>query len=84
MISVKQAREALCQDADMEMTWTGKRGEMIKMREISGNPDEVIDIPPKLAYLMNEVACVLMCIEHIEFMPYCLGRIILTTRPSHS
>ena len=73
--SKKQAREAFSPDTEMKMTWSGKRGEAVKMTEIDSDPEKVVDVPPGLAFSMNQVKCVLMCIEHIKFVPYCLSKI---------
>ena len=73
--SKKQAREAFSRDTEIKMTWSGKTGEAVKMTEIDGDPEKVVDVPPGLAFSMNQVKCVLMCIEHIKFVPYCLSTI---------
>ena len=67
MLAVKWVRAAACLDADMQKMWSGNRRKMVKMTVIGGNPAEVVEIPSKMAFLMIELVCMVMCFHHIEF-----------------
>ena len=59
-------------DTEVTMTWSGRRKELVKMMEIEGDLVFETTMPIKCCFQVHEVAALIMCIGHVQFVEYCL------------